>query len=125
MLDKILNLLLVLPGLLGDERLDHVRIRVHHHIALRQVFDILVPGRAGGFMADGLDNALGKFHRQGGFEADQRYASFTMLQPYFQSIRRMRIDQQAIFFVHFAYGVDPGRMAAGPGDHAEIVYFFP
>ena len=60
---------LVLAGLLRNEGFDYVRIGIHDHIPLRQLFDIFIAVRARGFVSDSLDNTLGKFDRQRGFEA--------------------------------------------------------
>src|SRR5687768_6141471 len=57
-------------NLLGNECLDRIGIRIHDDIPLWQVFDILIHGWTRGLMPNGFDNAIGKFNRERGFQAD-------------------------------------------------------
>ena len=64
-----------------------------HKMSLEQEFGVPLQAQEESMrgMFDCLDNTLGKFNRQRGFQADQGHAGFTMLQSYFQAVGGMGV----------------------------------
>ena len=62
----------------NDELLNRLHVDIHHLDPLRQGFNVLHAGRAPGFLAQGFDDGLLEFCRQGGFQHDGRDVGFTV-----------------------------------------------